>query len=154
VTVATRQPIEPSVLRRLYRHVVSPPFARRVEPISVRHARNIAVLFLLAGSLYKFAKFPIETAFFDAASLPRWMMPLVGSGELTISLLLMSRATSTIGAIVGVALMTGALASVIASGWWILIGLPPITCALLIYVGWARRADMVAWLGVSHTDLS
>lgn len=82
------------------------------------------------------------------------MMPLVGSGELTISLLLMSRATSTIGAIAGVALMIGAFASVMASGWWILIGLPPTTCVCLVYVGWARRGDMVAWLGVPATDPS
>jgi len=99
----------------------------------------------------KFSGHPVETAFFDDAGLPRWMMPLVGTGEIAIALMLMSRATSTIGAIGGVAVMCGAFVSVIASGELILIGLPPITIFLLVYVGWSRRAALVAWLGLPES---
>ena len=140
------------VLRRLYRHIVSPPPRSVPEPKLVLHARNLAIFALFGGAIFKFTHMPFEDAFFDAAGLPRWMMPLVGGGELAMSLMLMSPATSTVGAIAGAALMVGAFAAVCASGWWILIGLPPVTISALIYVGWSRRADLVAWLGLSPLE--
>lgn len=141
-------PLEEPPLKRLLRHILSPPPDATPESPRVAIARTIAMTFFLSGAFIKLTAHPVETGFFDDAALPRWMMPLVGMGEIGIALLLASKATSTIGAIVGVAVMVGAFVAVIASGEIILIGLPPITTALLIYVGWSRRAALVAWLGL------
>lgn len=138
----------PSPIRRLIQHVTSPPPLATPESQRVLLARTIAATFFIAGAYLKISAHPVETGFFDDAGLPRWMMPLIATGETTVALMLMSRATSTIGAIVGVVIMCGAFPAVIASGEIILIGLPPITTTLLVYVGWSRRDALVAWLGL------
>ena len=121
-------------------------FPPAAEKEGLRRVLRLAVCFFVAGAFYKLTAQPIERAFFEAAGLPPWMMYLMGVGELSVAFLLIPRATTTLAALVGIATMIGAMASVIASGWFVLAGLPPITTAMLLYVGWARRDGLIVWL--------
>jgi hypothetical protein len=104
------------------------------------------VLNFIGGAFVKLGRLPVELDYFRDAQLPPWMMPFIGIAETAITLLLIPKVTSTLGAIAGSSLMIGALASVIASQWWILLPVPVVTFVSLVYIGWLRRAHLFAWL--------
>ena len=107
----------------------------------------VAFSFFASGAFLKFARIPIEVAFFHDANLPAWMMTFMGFAEATIAILLIPHSTSTVGAILGAAVMVGAMFAVIVTQWWFLLPLPPMTFAMLVFIGWSRRDGLFDWAG-------
>jgi hypothetical protein len=118
----------------------------RSETRFVRLCHHMAAGGFLMAALVKITGPQVERIFFTDGGLPIWEMFLLGYAEAVIGLLLIPRVTATFAAILGMFVMVGAFATIIASGWYVLFILNFGMAIQLVVVGWAKRDGLSAWL--------
>ena len=116
------------------------------NPKVVLAASILLALGIAAAGAAKLLRLDFEIDAFTKYGLPTWLMIEVGITELAAAALLVRPRTSTLGAILGVAIMTVAIPTHLLHNE---LPAAPISLAFLagfVYVGWSRRASLAALL--------
>lgn len=103
---------------------------------------GLALLFLAAG-VAKLLRLDFEVEAFARYGLPLWLMTLVGTAEAVAAGLLVGPRTATAGAILAAAMMVVAIPAHLVAGEYALAPFSAFILALLIWLGWSRRAEFV-----------
>ena len=106
---------------------------------------GLALGFLASGAL-KLVRADIEVEAFQAFRIPLWLMTVVGVGEIVTAGLLLVPRTTTLGAIMGVGIMSVAIPAHVVAGEAHMVPMPLLFMAGFITVGWQRRDRFARWI--------
>ena len=87
--------------------------------------------FVVAAAV-KIFRLPLEIEYFRQCALPAWTMNAVGIAELILAAMFVWQRTRRHAAVVTLFLMGGACASIVKSGWYVLLPLPVMTSVAAI----------------------
>ncbi|MHC4960345.1 MAG: DoxX family protein [Planctomycetota bacterium] len=105
----------------------------------------LALGFLASGAA-KVMRLDFEVQAFDRFGLPLWVMVQVGIMEVAAAALLIRAKTTTLGAIIGVAVMSFAIPTHLAVGEGPQAAVPTLFLVGFVFVGWQRREHLATLL--------
>ena len=114
--------------------------AKRKQQLVTLATFGLALGFVAAGSL-KLIRHEIEVEAFKAFGIPLWLMTVVGVAEIVAAALLIMPRSTTLGAIMGVAIPAHVVADEAH-----MVPMPLAFMAGFITVGWQRRERFARWI--------
>jgi len=108
----------------------------------------VALLFVAAGGA-KLVQAEAELKVFAHFEIPVYLMLMAGMAEVAAAVLLVVPRTTSLGGVIGVAVMSNAIAAHLHVGEYPQAIVPLVVAGLCITAGWARRANLANWLSQS-----